>query len=392
MPAAFDSNVDVTVEFAPGFGPLDASPMWVDISQYVRGANWNRGRNSVVGDFPAGAGNLRLDNTDGRFYPWNTSSPYSPNLTVGVPIRIRATHNTVTYDLVRGYVRSWTSPSPNSEEIQTVPFVETYSRLADNRIQTSMVAASTNDRVDDILDAAGWPAGWRNLDTGVASVAAIEPDASAVFLLRDTTTAEQGDIFQDASGDVRFVARGATGTTPAAVFGPSGSDLTYVNVRVPYDDDFLFNRAFVTGATGDQQSAEDATSITDHGPVTFQPIDSDAIVGEPEALNIAEWIVAKHKVVEPRISGFSIDPAGDPANLWPVVLSLDLRDIVTVKVDYEGSPDVLTQDVAIEHIAHSFTAGGVWTVTYSCHPLSDFEQGSFIIFDSYQFDDPEVFA
>jgi hypothetical protein len=379
MPAAFDSNVSVTVEAGFGSGPLTASPTWTDISADGRGANWNRGRNSVVGDFPAGAGNLRLNNLDGDYYPWNTSSPYSPNVKMGVPIRVRATHNMVTYDLVRGYVRSWANPSPIDEEIVTVPFVETYARLASNRIQTSMAAARTDVRIGAILDAAGWPAGWRNLDVGIASVAAIEPDASAVFLLRDTTTAEQGQIFQDASGDVRFVARGATSVTPAAVFGPSGSDLTYTNVNVDFDDDFLFNKALVTGSIGDQQSASDATSITDHGPVNFPSINSDAIVGEPEALNVAEWIVANHKTVEPRITGFTIDPAGDPANLWPVALSLDLRDIVTVKVEYPGSSVVLSQDVAIEHIAHSFTAGGVWTVTYSCHPLSDLEQESFWI-------------
>ena len=86
MTLAFDANMDLTVEFGFGDGPLEATIAWTDVTAYVRAGSWDRGRGSLDSDFPAGSGELVLDNTTGRFYPWNTSGPYTPNVVPGVPV------------------------------------------------------------------------------------------------------------------------------------------------------------------------------------------------------------------------------------------------------------------------------------------------------------------
>jgi hypothetical protein len=384
--AAFDSDVDVTVEVGFGSGPLADAPVWVDISTKVKAGSWSRGRSSVQTDCPAGAGTLFLDNSDGDFYPWNTSSPHSPDVTVGVPVRIQATHNLTTYPRFYGYVTRWPNRFPtNIEELAELEMVETFAHLEGKKLTGSYPAQSTNERVTALLDDVGWPAGRRQLDSGVASVAALEVEAEGVLdLLRAVVEVEQGQLFQAANGDITFLNRvAASGSASQSTFGPDGVELTYTDVTAVEDDDFLFNEALLTAATLDEVHVIDATSVAAHGPSTYEML-NEQIPSIAVALNVGEWIVGKYKDVVPRITGLTIDPAGDPVNLWPEVLGRELRDVITVEASYPGSATQLVQEVAVESISDSFEASGVWIVGYGCHPLSELETQDYWILGTSQ--------
>jgi hypothetical protein len=385
--SAFDADVDVTVELGFGSDPLDPTPTYVDVSDFVRSAEWTRGRSTTMSTFPAGAGSVTLDNTDGRFYSFDTGSPYHPDVKVGVPIRIRAVHNSITYPEFLGYVSDWSSRFPtNREELIVLPIVETYARLIRKTIRRSFTTQKTDARVGVILDEANWPAGARNLDAGVADVATLVDEESTVgHRLVETELAEQGTLFQAADGSIRFKNRVAnSGVTPAAVFGPSGADLTYTDVTYEDDEDFLYNEARVSAIADDdiadsQVTVIDATSAANHGTITYPVIDSIDIKGSTNAASVATWIVERHKELTKRITGLTVDPGGDPVNLWPEVLARDLRDVITVKVAFPGASETLTQNVTVEKIRHSFVAGDVWTTTYNLHPLVAFETQDFWI-------------
>lgn len=401
--AAFDDRVNVTIEMGLGSGPLASSPTWTDVSAYVKAAQWIRGRSSVQADFPAGSGTLWLDNSDGRFYPHDTGSPYSPDVTVGVPVRVtvaitgatgliegansaqvtlQGDASLVSSDVIfYGYVASWPTPYPtNSEELAVAQIVESVVRLNNKKVTGSYSLEDSDVRVGNLLDDAGWPAGRRDLDAGVAECAAASVEqASVLDLLRQAAEAEQGQLFQAASGDLKFLNRvAASGAASLYTFGPDTSELTYEDVTVVHDDDLLFNEALIVGSDESEQSASDATSISAHGPSTYESTNPQ-IVGPAGSLNVSEWVVAKYKDIEPRITGLRLDPAGYPDDLWPVVFDLDLRDVVTVEVSFPGASVQLVQAVAVESVSHSFTAGGVWTVEYGCHPLSALEQTAFWI-------------
>lgn len=402
--AAFDDYVDVTVEMGFGSGPLAASPSWTDVSQYVKAASWFRGRSSVQADFPAGSGTLWLDNSDGRFYPHDTGGAYSPNVTVGVPVRITVTYTSAATGLTEkansaavtlqgdaelvssdvifyGYVASWPTKYPtNEEELAVAQIVETVARLNEKKVTGSYTLEDSEDRVGNLLDDASWPAGRRDLDAGVAECAAVSVEQSSVLeLLRQATEAEQGQLFQAQNGDLRFLNRvAASSVSSQYTFGPAADELTYEDVTVTHDDDLLYNEALIVGSDETEESSSDATSISDHGPSTYSATNPQ-IVGPAGSLNVAEWVVAKYKDIEPRVTGLRLDPAGYPDDLWAPVFSLDLRDVITVEVSFPGASVQLVQAVAVESVAHSFTAGGVWTVEYGCHPLSDLEQEVFWI-------------
>lgn len=387
--SAFDSDVDVLVELGFGSGPLDASPTWTDVSEYVKAGNWTRGRPATQTSFPAGSGGLLLDNTDGRFYSFDTGSPYSPNVKVGVPVRIQAIHDANTYPQFRGFVGDWDSRFPtNRPELINLPIFETYARLIREHVRLTLDQQSSDARVDGILDEAGWPAGARNLDSGVVDLAALDDEESTVgFRLVETAIAEQGHLFQAANGDIRFKNRIAnSGVTPAAVFGPDAPDLIYTDVSYEDDEDFLYNEAVVSNVDEDQVTVINATSADAHGTISHPPIDSIDIKNLSEARAVAQWIIERHKEITRRITGLAIDPAGDPANLWPEVLARELRDVITVKIAFPGASITLEQDVTVEQIHHSFVAGDVWTVRYNLHPLTDFESQVFFQLDVHALD------
>ncbi len=367
-------NVTLSVDLGFGSGPLATTPSWTDITTFVRGMVINRGRSSVRQEFDAGSLTLVLDNTDGRFDPNNSSSPYDPDLKLGTPVRIQALHSVTTFDLFRGHIDVWplTYPQAGKDAVVTLDCVENLALIRGDELTAQAYSLeSTDTRLGNILDDVGWPAADRTLDTGVLNVAAVTFTGSPSTLISELLEAEQGNLYVAGNGDATFKNRTAFSTaTSQATYDP-GVSLDYMNVDLIYDDDTLYNKASITPLVGSVQTASDSTSITDHGPSAFDSSNT-SLVGESDALNVAEWVVGKNKDVAVRVAGFDVSPEDDPANLWPEVLGRELLEIVTVKVDPPGAGTTLDQLVAVESIQHSVTPGE-WIVTYSCHPLSTFE-------------------
>lgn len=96
----------VQVEVAFTTNPF-ATPTWTDISQYVIAGRRERGRQRERQRMEAGRLFLKVRNEDRRFEPEFTASPYSPNVVPNRLIRVRATFNSITYPLFRGYIDRW---------------------------------------------------------------------------------------------------------------------------------------------------------------------------------------------------------------------------------------------------------------------------------------------
>ena len=110
----------LVIEAGFGFGALADPVTWTDITKYVRSYSINRGRQHELNKFEAGTASITLDNRDGRFSPFNTSSPYYPNVLPSVPIRIRAVWNGLIWPRFRGNVESWTLKWPTALDSEIV--------------------------------------------------------------------------------------------------------------------------------------------------------------------------------------------------------------------------------------------------------------------------------
>lgn len=102
----------VEVAFNAGYSTPAASRTWTDITAYVLPIHApiviTHGRKDELATADANTLSLTLKNSDGRFTPGRTSSPYYPNVKLGRPIRVTTTPVGGTASIrFTGYVDEW---------------------------------------------------------------------------------------------------------------------------------------------------------------------------------------------------------------------------------------------------------------------------------------------
>jgi len=100
----------ITIEVAFATQPMDPSPTWTDITQWVlqrEGITRTWGRPNELGDVAPSVLTLTLNNRDGRFTRGYTSGAYFPNVKNGKRIRVSAVRSAVTYRRFDGHVNEW---------------------------------------------------------------------------------------------------------------------------------------------------------------------------------------------------------------------------------------------------------------------------------------------
>lgn len=383
----------VTVEAAFGSSMFDASPSWTDISAYFRSGSTSRGRASVDQRFETGTASLVLDNRDGRFTADNPSSPYYPNVTIGVPIRITAELGSATYPLFYGTARSWPPhyPTGNIESTVTVPLADGFYNLnLEDLAGESYDAQPTDERIIAVLDDIGWPAALRDIDDGVATVQATDVaqpndggEQPALAHLLDVAESEVGVLFMGRDGKVVFRNRVAmSAVSSEATFDGGSSEMQYREIGLRYDDSILYNDIRVAREDGIQVTYVNTSSVTAHGRRVLTR-DVMPMGNDPEVLNVAEWLSTLFGQQRLRIEGLQFKPLKYTA-LMTAMLNLDLRDAVTVQMTPPGV-DAISQLSAIEHIRHEIRPQD-WTTVWSVIPLTDLEQREFWILGTSELD------
>lgn len=246
--------------------------------------------------------------------------------------------------------------------------------LADARLTAHHDAATLswsgeypNARITRALDAAGFSSTARSLDVGLSQMgSAVLSGQTILDHIQQVELAEAGDFFFTADGTATFknrrYLRTAPGLTPAATFGDSAGEMQYSDVVVAYDDTKVINDAKVTRSEGTTQVASDATSQAEYLVRTVERTDVHTLT-DTDSLSIAQDLVARFKNPAVRVESMTVKPQRDPDNLWPLVLSLDLLDVVTVKRRPQVLGSAISQNVAIEGIAHTVTPE-FWSTTY----------------------------
>lgn len=142
-----------------------------DISARVldaQGFTCERGRDQLRSLNPPAAGKADLGSIDNRSRDYsteNTSSPLAGKLLPGRRARAQATHLSTTYNLWAGIVDD-IEQHPEDKTV-AIPLLGTLSRLAGQTVTTQLYQSITTDAaIGHILDAVGWPAGERSLQTG----------------------------------------------------------------------------------------------------------------------------------------------------------------------------------------------------------------------------------
>lgn len=167
----------------------------------------SRGRNQIRELAPAVVGRFDVDlrNTTRDYSTENAAGPLYGNLLPGRRVDWRATHSAVTYRLWNGILDDIAHHPV--ERTVGLPALGTLSRLAGKTVTTAAYQNITTDvAMGRVLDAVGWPAGERSLQTGKTTLAWwwLDDEDAFAALTRLMNTEGPGAIFYE-RGDGYFV-------------------------------------------------------------------------------------------------------------------------------------------------------------------------------------------
>jgi len=395
------------------FGLLDTdflatADSWTDISAYVLAFTVSRPSSRLAGpliQFQSGTASITLDNSDGRFDPDNLVGPYVSGgvsqVHAMVPVRIHAQWMGVDYPLFRGFADSWTETAVDysagySEWVLSA--TDGFKILSGITLAALGAPAGAGEnsgtRINRILNSASWytgsSAGSRAIDTGDTALQSTSYGDTPLNLMQLAADSEIGQLYINGAGGVVFRHRRALLTdtrsnTSQVTFGdnPTGtSELACAAIGRADDDTTIFNDIQATRVGGVLQEVTDAASLTTYlFPRSYAR--SDLIVqDDATALQWAGWVLYIAKGGEDRFDSVTVDPAADPANLWPQALGRDIGDRITVnKRPPPSLATVITRDGFISGITHTFDAGtSAWSTSWTLQDASKY--GSFLTLDN----------
>jgi hypothetical protein len=294
-------------------------------------------------------------------------------------IRMGITVGATTYYLYNGYVETfqpvWDSAFTAACRIDCIDGFD----IVANAVLAAGTRGSelTGARVGWALDAVGWPASDRDIDTGQTTLPSFTVTAgsepSALSHLLDVADSELGAVFIKADGKAAFFDRHRTLKTPfttsQATFGDtSDSDIPYEALAPSYDRDLIRNEIKVTRPGGSTQTASDSSSQSAYGRRTHTR--APLLTSDTESLNMAQYLAGAYAQPALRFDSLTLEPLESDA-LWTLVGDLEVWDRVTVKRTPPGGGSAIVQDCLIEGIEHAGSpAGAYWQTTYRLSPAN----------------------
>jgi hypothetical protein len=387
-------------------------PEWTDITQWVKGLQISFQFSRQTNRYNTSTAAITLGNTDGRFSPTNTSSPYrvGSSTTIGVlrQIRVRADYfdgiRSYSWPMFTGVIQSWDQKYPEMgyDASVQVSAVGIESRLAqwNGLAQTSQGAGETSGaRVNRILDAAGWTGG-RNIDTGASTLQATTLEGNATSLLQLTADSEGGYFYSRPDGTVMFddidaqVIKGRLSNFVQFADQPSdgtGNRIVFQDVAYSYNGDLVTNIVEYQAVDGTAQRVTSQSSRSAYGDLAVSRSDllntSDATVNR-----LANRQLTVFQVPEFRIESLTVSPlapenrsydTGTPGGsvFNPMGLAqLELRcgALITHTPKHESTQ--ISQMCFIEGVTHSITPDN-WLTTFNFSSATAYENVGLALFD-----------
>ena len=387
----------------------DLEPTWTELADRATEGTGSIVRGSQRIDSPIvqydpGTLSVPLANRDRDLDPSNLGGPYvdplngTSRVTAMRAVRVRATWANVTYELFQGTADQWLVAYQDPGQATTTLTATDGMKVLTGISRAAQVAVGdeemTGARITRILDSAGWGAEDRLVDDGDTAVQETTLEGEALSELQLVADTEIGELYIDGGGRVRFRARNslltdARSNTSQATFGDDGDELPYKDVAVSTDDATFYNEVRVTRAiraTAEEdppdepveQVADDATSQALFYRRTFAPPSAPILLTDADTAAYAQWLVSVSSEPELRFTEITIEPATQPAELWPQVLGRQFGDRITIIRRPPGGGDPIEMDCFIRGITHEF-GGEEWTTKWALQSATRY--GGFLVLD-----------
>ncbi len=309
-------------------------------------------------EYAAGTMTMTLLDDGGDLDPDNIAEPIP-----GVAITLSKVWAGTVYPLFTGTVDSWlpTLLAPSQAAV-TITASDALADIAGYNRGTSAVVGigdSVGVQINRVLDGIGWPAGRRNIDTGVVTVAGTDLSGNALDELRNKATAEVGDLWATAAGVIRFRDRyglylDTASATVQGTFGSGAGELRWVgDLGLSYDRSTLINVVRASRPSGTVYEIGDAVSRNRYRDKAHEQTDL-VLNDDAQVQTWASYVLARDSVPKLRFTDITIDVRADEASLYPQVLTRDFGDRIAVVRRPPGVTD--SREAYIRGIHHSFKA------------------------------------
>lgn len=233
-----------------------------------------RGRDQISLLSPpiAGTAGFLLDNQSRDYSPDNAAGPLYGSLLPGRKVRVLTQHGGLEYDLFTGFLFRMRQRPRQIERSVAVEALGPLSRLmqktGENKISTQLYEnIATSTAVGHILDAVGWPAGDRVIDTGKTIMTywwLEDEDPFQALLTVLLTEGPGGCIYEQGDGDIVFESRHyrfltTRSKTSQATFRDVSSSEPAFGPQFGYDDgwDAIINECSIELKTREVAAAMD---------------------------------------------------------------------------------------------------------------------------------------
>lgn len=364
------NNPTICVEFDYTNDPTSVTETWTDITPYVVAYQRQPVRtNEFDQPGPVGA-TVVLRNDDDRFQPDNTAGPYYGGLKKYRRFRVRAKWAGVTYDRYWGYCLDWPQSWNQAGKDSTVT-VELSDALTPTQtydlVGEQISSTFSGFAIQAVLDLVGVHS--YDLDDGISTIVdtGVLPAGSyANQLVKDMAASENGFLFADGAGTIRFHDRhhrltSARSLTSQASIGDQAGDVPYVNPSPMFGDVWATVAVTPYGATVAQTATDLAARDSYFNQsLAFPPAGQYLVSSSAEALNAAEYLVNRYANPTTRVPAVTLVGSRDSSQ-WATILGLGTSDLVTLgRVQSWGTFQV---EQFVEGYGDMVTVGQDWRVS-----------------------------
>lgn len=331
-----------------------AGPIWIDITSKVAAVNIKRGKNRELERYNAGNASIVLHNEDRTFDPLNTSSPYVGNIIPRRAVRV----STSGYTQFTGVIEDWNLDyDVSGKSTASIIAADAFTLIAQQSLTAGTATTqTTGERINAVLSmpSVAWPLTQRNIDTGSSQVGADVWTATdnALSYMQSVEASEQGQLFMDRNGYVRFVNGAVTPTSGLAsvLFTDEGDGIPYTSATISYGTELLYNSVTVT-APGYTAQANNTESQALYGITTT---DVDTLLSTANAVtSLSQYWVAKYGEPEYRFQDLVVSLDGLTGEQAISALNIELGDIVRVTFTPNGIGDAISRYAQVNKIEHS---------------------------------------
>jgi len=337
-----------------------AGPLFTDVSDTVRSATVNRGRNRALERFTAGTASVTLDNRNRYYDPTNVASPYYGQILPQKEIVIKDQGVTIYTGLISDWNFGYAVGGDSTAEVVCV---DGTSLLVDPFLTAAtQVAETTGERIVKVLDDIEWSGVKRVISTGKQSLGTdvIAADTKGLEYLNKIAISEPGAFFVSKTGSLVFRDRDDLQTATSTVF--SSSQIPFSAIAVEYGIEEMMNSVLVKW-TGGEVALTDADSIAAYGP--FETTYNTLLPSAENATSFGQFQLGLYAQPTYRVDQITTLLHALPVLKQQEVLNLELGDVVLVKWTPNNIGAEITQAVSIDKIEFAGVTKEERAVTFS---------------------------